>query len=209
MRILVLGATGGTGREVVEQALGHGHQVVAFVRDPASLDSGDPNLTFAIGDVTDPAAVQAAVGGCDAVVSALGPRGEHPVHVYSDGIANTIRAMTARGVSRLVVVSAAGVGSGDGRGLPLRTRAMKVLPAMRETHDDMERMEGDIMLSDLRWTIVRPVSLVDGPLTGVYRAVPGTAVPKGARISRADLAALLLKCAEGDLYVRTAVAVAY
>jgi putative NADH-flavin reductase len=73
----------------------------------------------------------------------------------------------------------------------------------------MERMEGDVMLSDLDWTIVRAAALRDGPLTGIYRVVEGNAVPKGTHISRADLAALLLKCATGGFYVRRAVAVAY
>lgn len=208
MRILVLGATGGTGREVVEQALGHGHDVVAFARDPRSLDSGDPHLTVVVGDVTDAAAVSRTAEGCDAVISALGSRGERPVHVYSDGVANVIRAMTAAGARRLVVVSRAGVGAND-RDLPVALRASKLLPGVREEFEDLERMEGDVMLSDLDWTIVRPVGLTDGPLTGDYRAVRGAFVPKGSRISRADLAALLVKCAGGGLYSRAAVAVAY
>lgn len=208
MRILVLGASGRTGRHVVEQALGHGHEVVALVRDPAALPFAGPSLTVAVGDVTDPAAVQAALTGCDAVISALGSGGQRPVHVYSDGVANTIRAMTARGIRRLVVVSSSGIGVSPGE-LSVAGRAMRRLPKMRPVYEDMERMEGDVMLSDLDWTIVRPAALTEGAMTGIYRVVEGATVPKGARISRADLAALLLKCAEGKRYVRRAVAVAY
>jgi putative NADH-flavin reductase len=208
MRILVLGASGGTGQQVVEQALGHGHQVVAFVRDPGRLSFVHERLTVIAGDVTDAVAVQTALERCDCVISTLGSRGQRPVSVYSDGIANAIRAMTARGIRRLVVVSAAGAGT-DSEDAPLRVRMMRKMSGLRPVYEDMERMEGDVMLSDLDWTIVRAAALRDGPLTGIYRVVEGNAVPKGTHISRADLAALLLKCATGGFYVRRAVAVAY
>ena len=146
--------------------------------------------------------------GCDAVISTLGSRGERPVSVYSDGVANTIRAMTARGIRRLVVVSSSGVGANASQ-LSFAARAMRSLPGLRHVYEDMERMEGDVVLSDLDWTIVRPAALTDGPLTGIYRVVEGNMVPKGSKISRADVAALLLKCAQGGLYVHRAVAVAY
>jgi FlaA1/EpsC-like NDP-sugar epimerase len=74
MRLLVIGATGGTGRELVQQALAHGHQVTAFVRDPARLQIEHANLRVAKGDVLDYATVEAAMRGQDAVVSALGHR---------------------------------------------------------------------------------------------------------------------------------------
>ena len=208
MKILVLGASGATGRQVVEQALGHGHDVVAFVRDPSRFRLWNEHLKVVTGDVTDPVAVQTAVQGCGAVISALGSRGERPVSVYSDGVANTIRAMTARGMRRLVVVSSSGVGANASQ-LSFAARAMRSLPGLRPVYEDMERMEGDVMLSDLDWTIVRPAALTDGPLTGIYRVVEGNMVPKGSKISRADVAALLLKCAQGGLYVHRAVAAAY
>jgi len=208
MRILVLGATGGTGLQVVEQALGHGHEVVAFVRDPENLAITNERLTVFVGDVTDAAAVQRAVEGCGSVISTLGTHRGNPVSVYSDGIANTIRAMKVRGVRRLVVVSAAGVGV-DSSNLTFTMRAMHKVPRLRPIYEDMERMEGDVMLSDLDWTVVRPPVLTDGPLTGIYRVVEGNAVPKGSKISRADLAALLLKCAQGGLYIGRAIAIAY
>lgn len=208
MRILVLGASGRTGRQVVEQALGHGHDVTAFVRDPSRLGIEHERLRAIVGDATDAAAVQRAVEGQEAVISALGATESRPVHVYSDGIANTVRAMTARGVRRLVVISAGGVG-GKLAELPLRLRLFMSTPAMRDVYADMERMEGDVMLSDLVWTIVRPGGLTDGPLTGRYRTVLGSVVPKASRVSRADVAALALKCAEGELFARAAVAIAY
>ena len=207
-RILVLGAGGRTGRLVVEQALGHGHLVTAFVRDPARLGIVSDRLRVVTGDVTQAAEVQAALSDQDAVISTVGSSGGKEVHVYSDGVANAIRAMVARGTHRLVVLSAVGVGT-DGAGLPIAQRALRMLPGMRAICEDMERMEGDVMLSDLDWTIVRASALTDGPFTGEYRVVEGPVVPKGSQISRADVAALLLKCAEGELFLRRAVAIAY
>lgn len=208
LRILVLGATGRTGRLVVEQALGHGHEVVALVRDASRLAISDPHLTVMVGEVLSAADVASAVEGCDAVISALGAGSVRPVHVYSDGVANAIRAMSARGIRRLVVVTAQSVGARPEE-MSLKARAMHALPSSRQVYEDMERMEGDVMLSDLDWTIVRPAALTDGEQTGHYRVVEGGVVPQGKRISRADLAALLLKCAESDRYLRRAVSVAY
>lgn len=202
----MLGASGRTGRQIVEQALGHGHDVVAFVRDPAAFEPQD-RLTVAVGDAADAAALRAAVDGVDAVVSALGSGGRRPVTAISDGVANAIRAMSARGVRRLVVVSAAGVHAAPGE-VPLSLRLFAASPMWRPVYEDLARMEGDVMLSDLDWTIVRPSGLNDGPLTGEYRTVVGSVVPKAGRISRADVAALVLKCAEGERFSRTAVAVA-
>lgn len=206
MRILVLGAGGRTGRNIVEQALGHGHEVTAFLRDPSVLEPRE-RLRIVAGDVTDAAAVRAAVADADAVVSAIGSGGRRPVTAISDGVANAIRAMSVRGVRRLVVVSAAGVNAAPGEA-PLTLRAFAGSPLWRPVYDDLERMEGDVMLSDLDWTIVRPSGLTDGPLTGRYRTVAGSVVPKARKVSRADVAALVLKCAEGPLYSRMAVAVA-
>ena len=207
MRLLVLGASGATGREIVRQALGHGHEVTALVRDPSRFAAADPHLRVVVGDATDASAIATAVEGQDAVASALGAHGERPVHVYSDGIANTIHAMTARGIRRLVVVSAAY--AGGSAGLPLALRLQGRAPGASAMREDMERMEGDVQLSDLDWTIVRAAALSNGPLTGVYRTVENAAVPGGRRISRADLAALVLKCAEGSHFLRRTVAVAY
>ncbi|MDO8916025.1 MAG: NAD(P)H-binding protein [Coriobacteriia bacterium] len=207
MRLLVVGASGRTGRLLVAQALGHGHDVTAFVRDANDITSGE-RLAVAAGDAADPAALAFAVEGQDAVISVLAPRRGEPASIYADGTANLVRAMTTRGVDRLVVASAAGLG-GHKSELPLPYQALLLLPRLQRDYEAMEPMEGEVMLSDLEWTIVRAAVLSNKQQTGHYRVVEGPVVPKGLRISRADLAALLLKIAETGRYGRRVVAAAY
>jgi putative NADH-flavin reductase len=207
VKLLVVGASGRTGRLLVAQALGHGHDVTAFVREAADVTPGT-RLTVVAGDAADPAALASAVDGQDAVISVLAARRGQPASIYADGTANRVRAMTTRGVDRLVVASAAGVG-GHKRELPLLYQALLLLPRLQRDYEAMEAMEGEVMLSDLEWTIVRAAVLSNKQQTGHYRVVEGPVVPKGLRISRADLAALLLKTAETGRYGRRVVAAAY
>jgi putative NADH-flavin reductase len=208
VRLLVVGASGRTGSQVVEQALGHGHEVTAFVRDSADALAAQDRLRVIVGDAADPAALARAVEGQGAVISVLAAKRGEPGSIYADGTANLVRAMTARGIDRLVVASAAGVG-GHKRELPLAYQALLLLPRLRRDYEAMEAMEGEVMLSDLDWTIVRAAALSNRPQTGHYRVVEGPVVPGGLRLSRADLAALLLKVAEMSLYRRRVVAAAY
>jgi len=208
MRVLVFGASGGIGRQVVMQAVGHGHEVTAFVHaTPVDLDL--PGLSVVTGDVLDFDSVSAAVHGHDAVFFALnntrGGRGGTLV----EGVANVIHAMAVHEVRRLVAVSAAGTFARDDKRLTLGFRAM-IKTVLRSVYDELEAMERRIMASDLDWTIVRPVGLTDDPLTGEYRVgLDGSILPKAVRISRADVAALMLKAAAGDTYVRRAVTIGY
>src|SRR5438093_4360044 len=100
-RVLIVGATGGTGRQLVEQALERGHIVTALARDPAALRVEHPRLTVVRGDVLDYLSVEVAVRGQDAVLSALGhKRFFYPTHILSEGTRNLLRAMEAQGVQR-------------------------------------------------------------------------------------------------------------
>jgi putative NADH-flavin reductase len=208
VRLLVVGAAGRTGLLLVGQALGHGHEVTAFVHEADEPLPRSERLRVVIGDAADPAAVASAVDCQDAVISVLAARRGEPAGIYADGTANLVRAMTAKGVDRLVVASAAGLG-GHKRELPIPYQVLLLLPRLRRDYEAMEAMEGDIMLSDLDWTIVRAAALSNRAQTGHYRVVEGPVVPGGLRLSRADLAALLLKIAEMGLYRRRIVAAAY
>lgn len=206
MRLLVIGAFGRTGREVVAQALSHGHQVTALVYG-RPLDISDPDLRVVSGDVLDFQSVSSAVLGQDAVVFAAsyGRVGNNSVLV--DGIGNVIHAMATYRVNKLVAVSASGTFSRQDRRLSLGQRAL-MSTTQRVIYDDLEAMERRIMASDLDWTIIRPTGLTEGPLTGDYRvSLEGAALRGAKKVSRADVAALALKTLSGTTYVRRAVTI--
>lgn len=202
MRVLVIGATGGTGRELVQRALAQGHQVTAFVRDPAKLQIEDANLRVAKGDVLDYATVEAAMRGQDAVLSALGhKRFFYPNKIQSEGMRNILRAMQACDVPRLVCETALGIGNSVGRlGLP---HTFFILPLILHFYMwDKLRQEEAIMASDRDWIIVRPGVLRNGPARGTYRHGPEVGnYFWPVSIARADVAHFMLRQLSDDTYL--------
>lgn len=205
MNVLVFGASGATGREVVGRALGLGHAVTAFVRDPSRFGVAHPRLAVVAGDVTQRAPVERAVGDADAVVSALGSGnslGPHPELV--DGVRNMVRAMQSADVRRLVYLSMLGVG-GSARQLGLVDRYVVLPLLLRNVRQDHAAKEAWIVQSDLEWVIVRPPRLTNEPRTGRYRS--GEDVTSGkllASITRADLADFMLEQLTDDRYLHRA-----
>ncbi len=191
MKLAIFGATGGTGIELVKQALEQGHAVTAFVRDPARLTIEDENLTFATGDVFDPASVAQAVQGQDAVVCALGAGSDlKKTAVRTTGTINIIGGMQAHNVKRLLVVTAMGVGE-SWNNLSLFNKIF-FATLLKNSRDDHESQEAAVKESGLDWTIVRPSGLTDTPRTGKYAL--GENIPaKTSKIARADVADLILK----------------
>jgi putative NADH-flavin reductase len=199
MKLLIFGATGGTGRHLVEQALTQGHTVTAFTRNHARLVSTDPNLSVVQGDVLDLASVRSATGGQEAVLAVLGTPIRKEGTVRSEGTRNIIRAMEEAGVRRLIAQST--VGAGDSRPmLPFQYKYILVPFLLREAFAEHERQEEYIRRSRLDWTIVRPGVLTNGDRTGEYRH--GLAVDKiKTRITRADVADFTLKQLQDDRYL--------
>lgn len=207
MRILVVGAAGRTGSNIVRIALGHGHDVTAFVHE-APLQITHERLTTVVGDVRDFDAVNGAVARKQAVAFAVSHGAGDDRTVHEQGIANVIHAMAANEVRRLAAVSAAGTFARTDKRLSIRYRAL-IATTLRPVYDDLEEMELRIMASDLDWTVVRPVGLSDDPPSGTYRiSLDGLLLPKTARISRGDVAAVVLKALETDTYHRRAVVIA-
>jgi putative NADH-flavin reductase len=209
MRLTVFGATGGTGTEVVRQALDTGHEVAAVVRDPGRLGvPGGARLQVVQADVMDPDAITPAVEGADAVVSALGPRGNGPTTVCSEGVCSVLRAMDKTGVRRLVAVSANGAFADDGDGLVTRLIAKPILQRLlRDGFTDVRRMEEEIRTSATDWTIMRPPRLTNGRRRGSYRTRVDRHV--GITISRADLADAVLKALNTPTTVAHCLGVGY
>jgi len=206
MRVIVFGAAGRTGRHVVAKALGHGHEVTAFIRK-TQINPDHPRLTVVSGDVRDSDAVRHAMVEQDAVAFALSAT-SGGANIHETGIASVVFAMAEQRVPRLAAISAAGTFDRSNPRLSLAYRA-KVATVLRATYDDLEAMERRIMATDLAWTIVRPVGLTDEPASGHYRvSLDGSLLPKAKGISREDVASLTMKALETDTYWRRAVVIA-
>jgi putative NADH-flavin reductase len=204
MKVTIFGASGRTGRPLVEQALAAGHDVTAFVRDPARLGVTHDRLKIVRGDVHDAAAVERAVAGADAVLSALGHTRNSPKDVQTVATKNIVAAMQKHGVKRLVSLTGAGVS--DPNDQPkLIDRVIKTLLVLvsRDVLKDAEQHAEVIKGTDLDWVIVRGPMLTEGPHTGNYR-VGYVGKGTGTRISRADVADFMLKQATDTTYVRKA-----
>jgi putative NADH-flavin reductase len=205
MRIAVFGASGGTGREVVKQALAAGHQVTALARNPASLDSADPNLTVVAGNVLDIEAVQQALTGADVAVVSLGSTANNPDNIVSQGTQVILDAIgQLGGPRRIVVVSSIGVGDSKDQ-VPFAFK-MLMKTVLRKAIEDKERQEALVKASGLDWIIVRPGGLTDGSATGQYQAGLDPKISAG-QVSRADVAAFVLQQLTDDTYLRQAPAI--
>jgi putative NADH-flavin reductase len=210
VKLLVLGATGGTGREVVAQALDQGHDVTAFVRDPRGMTSRGSRLRVAVGSTTDDeAAVARAVRGQDVVVSALGRRNSlRSSDLIARSMRNIVPAMESQGVKRLIVVSAYGVGESARDALPLPRLMYRLL--LRDIFADKAAGEAYLRGSSLDWTLVYPVALTNGPRTGRYRVGERVEL-RGIlpKISRADVADFILTQLASTAYLRKVAVIAY
>lgn len=208
MKLTIFAATGGIGRQVLEQAVAAGHDVTAVVRNPTKLSGGARVVTTDLA-AAGPATLGHAVGGADAVLSGLGPRSNPEAGVASRGTRAVIRAMRATDVRRIVVVSAAPISTVPSPGRPNPPKhdpgdgffmrhllGPLVKLALREHYADLALMEDTLGDSGLDWTVVRPPRLTDGPLTGTYRTAYGQNLRGGMVVSRADVAHLMLRALE-------------
>jgi uncharacterized protein YbjT (DUF2867 family) len=210
LRILIIGATGGTGRELVRQALEQGHQVTALVRNPKKMKLEHANLRVVQGNVRNYDSVESAMGGQSAVLCALGTKHFfYPSRVLSNGTANILRAMKSCGVPRLVCESSLGIGNSVGRLGLLYT--FSVVPLLLSfIFYDKVRQEKLIEESETDWVIVRPAMLTNAPARGKYRhdRNVGNYIWTN-RIARADVADFMLKQLTDDDYIGSAVGVAW
>jgi nucleoside-diphosphate-sugar epimerase len=189
IRVLIVGATGGTGRQLVEQALERGYTVTALARDLSALRIEHPRLTVVGGNVLDYQSVEAAVRGQDAVVSALGHRRFFgPTRILSEGTRNVLRAMEIHRVQRFVCETTLGIGDSAGRMGMAYT--FFVVPIILPFYFwDKTRQERLIAASHVRWVVVRPGALTDGAKRSRYRHGHGVgSFVRTVRISRADVA---------------------
>jgi uncharacterized protein YbjT (DUF2867 family) len=214
MKVLVVGAGGGSGLAATRSLLARGCEVTALVRDPGSLPPLPGRLTTAVGDATRADDIDRAVAGHDAVVVALGIResalrvrllgsARTAMDVRSAGTRHVIEAMRRHGVRRLVVQTSFGVGATHGR-LPWVFRLMFAL-LLRPQIDDTARQEVLVRASGLDWVLAQPVNLSDEPTTE-----PAFASPEGdyqrMTVSRRQVGEFIAEAVLSDRYVGASVA---
>ncbi len=199
MKLIVFGASGGTGQQLLKQALEQGHEVTAFVRNPGKLQQVT-GVKVTQGDVLDPAAVSQAVADQEAVLCALGrPNILDKSNLRAKGTRNIIDAMEQHGVRRLVCMSSFGTDESFER-LPFEYKYLLVPLVMKHLYQDHLLQEHAIKQSKLEWVIVRPGVLTNGKKTDNYRQdcdLFGTVRPK---IARADVSAFMLQQLESNEY---------
>lgn len=199
--LLLFGATGRTGRQVLDQALAAGHRVTAMVRDPARLPLAHPQLQVVQGDGTDASRIAEVLPGHDVVISAVGAPPSSRDGIREACTRAQITAMQAQGARRLISVSTHGVGPSRGD-LPWFMRAFIVPFILHRAFADHEAQDALVRQSQLDWTLVKPTNLIDDPATGDV-AVGFGRVPKGRsmKVPRADVAAFIVAQIDDDAYI--------
>jgi putative NADH-flavin reductase len=221
MKLTIIAATGGVGRELLQQAVAAEHDVTAVVRNPSKLSRPVRAITT---DMTAPdqVALESAIAGADAVLSGLGPHSNSDAGIASQGTRAIVAAMKTTGVRRIVAVSAAPVSTVPSRSRPSPPKhdpgdgffmrhlfSPMVKAAFAGNYADLAQMEEDLAASGLDWTVVRPPRLTGKPLTGNYRTAYGQNVRRGVFISRADVAHLMLAVLAEPETVKQIISVAY
>jgi putative NADH-flavin reductase len=225
MKLTIFAATGGIGRHVLEQAVAAGHEVTAIVRNPKKLsEQVRQEVRTVTADLAAPdlGALESAVAGADAVLSGLGPRSMSEAGITSQGTQAMVQAMKTTDVRRIVVVSAAPIGTVPSPGRPdppkhdpgdgflMRNLLSPMIKTvLRKHYADLALMEDILRDSSLDWTVVRPPRLTDKPLTRTYRIAYGQNLRGGLSISRAEVAHLMLRVLEQPETIKQAIGIAY
>jgi len=207
MKIIIFGATGGTGKELVKQSLEKGHEITVLVRNPQKFSFNDKRVNIIKGDVLNKDDVSKAIQGNDAVLVALGVKPPSKTKVVGPGTKNIIEAMKTHNVKRLIVESAMFMDDAVRKNSFLISLLTKTF--MKGLYADKLLQEAAVRESGLEWVIVRPVGLANGPKTEIYRF--GENLPlKGMfpTISRADVADFMLKQLSSDINLHKAILVA-
>jgi len=225
MKLTIFAASGGVGRQLLQQAVAAGHDVTAVVRNPAKLagELAGEKVRVVTADLAAPdrAVLESAVRGGDALLSGLGPHSNADAGIAAPGTAAIVAAMQATHVRRIVVVSAAPVSTVPSPGRPnppkhdpgdgffMRHLFSQVAGILfGKVYADLAQMEDVLADSGLDWTVVRPPQLTDKPFTGRYRTAYGRNIRGGWSVPRADVAHLMLRVLEQPETVKQTIGIA-
>ena len=208
MKVLVIGATGGTGRHAVRWLLERGHDVTAWARSPASLTEKSDRLRILAGEARDAESIDRAVAGQDAVLVAFGPRSLKKDDVQEVLMRHVLAAMKRHGVRRVVNLSAWGVNNDLAVTSSLFFKYFFRPVFLRHVWIDKERAEAMLAASGLDYVNVQPGRLLDTPAQGGVKAsIDGRGLEP--KMSREDLAAFMVDQLEGDQWLGKSVLVGY
>lgn len=207
MKIAVFGASGGTGQQIVKQALEKGLQIKALVRDPRKMTISDPKLEIVQGDILNAKSVDKAVLDVDACLLALGAQ----TPILAEGTKNIINTMKKHGVKRIIVQSSYPMNGAPAGISWLKEKGVTddQLAGFKHIFDDKTEQEKLTRESGLDYVIVLPVTLTDGEKAGKYRVGEGLNVRPGDTISRADVADFMLKCVTDNQWLSKIVVISY
>jgi putative NADH-flavin reductase len=204
MNLAIFGATGGTGLQVVEQAVAAGHHISVLARDPNKLGDLQTKLNVVIGNVLEPKDVAKALEQAEAVICSLGTTGGNPKDIVSAGTKNIIEGMKSKGIKRLIVVTSLGVGDSKDQ-VPFAFK-MLMNTVLKNVMADKNVQEELVRQSGLEYTIVRPGGLSNGAKTGNYKVGTEKTI-KAGQVSRADVAEFILKEISSRKFLHQAVAI--
>ncbi|MEO5979330.1 MAG: SDR family oxidoreductase [Chryseolinea sp.] len=210
LNILVIGANGGIGAQVVRRALSQGHSVTAILRNPDKLLVNHDELTIVQGDILRPDQIQSVFMDKDVVISAIGSNSRKRTSLYSDGARHILEAMNVAGITRCFFISASGLDVNPSFNFFLKWVTKNILQLiLKEMYKDLVDMEVIIKSSPLHWTIVRPPRLTNGKAKGECRFSVDGYLAHGTEISRADLAYFILDNIDNPAIYRSTVEVGY
>jgi len=208
--IIIFGASGGTGLEVVAQVLEAGHHVTAILRHPDAFPIRHEQLRIIKGDVLQPVTYENAFFGVDAVISCLGSHNREPTTIYSQGVKNIIEAMEKVDADRILCLSAGAVEVPPNASFGMKFIIKYVLqPLFKFNYSDMLHMEMLLQHSNLNWTVIRPPRLLNRAKTGNYRTILNDFLPRMSSLSRADLAHYIVQHLDDEKTYKSKVEISY
>jgi len=208
MKILIFGATGGTGQELVKQTLKKNYNVTAFVRAPQKLNISNNNLKIIKGDVLNYNDVSNAIYNQEIVFCNIGMPASDKSTLRADGTANIVKAMEAKEISRFICQTSLGYADSK-EVLPWHMKYLIVPFILKNAFKDHELQEKEIEQSNLDWTIVRPGNMTNGKMTENYKHGFEPTEKIKLKISRADVAHFMLNQIDNIQYIRKKVGISY